>query len=142
MNNQTEHTIERTFNAPLAEVWNAITDKDAMKKWYFDLDDFKAEPGFKFSFPGGDENQYIHLCEVIEVIDEQKLSYSWRYEGLPGDTTVTFELFDDNGKTRLKLTHAGIETFKANGKDFAIESFTTGWTQILSTNLKDYLEKG
>ena len=44
--------VERTYNAPIEKVWNAITNKDEMKKWYFDLAEFKAEPGFEFQFYG------------------------------------------------------------------------------------------
>ena len=32
--------IERTYNAPVEKVWKAITDKEEMKQWYFDLDAF------------------------------------------------------------------------------------------------------
>jgi len=49
-------------------------------------------------------------------------------------------LFDEGDKTRLKLTHAGIESFPAE-KDFARESFAKGWTHIIGTSLKEYLEK-
>lgn len=41
---------ERAFDAPVAIVWKAQTDKNEMKKWYFDLEDFKPEKGFKFEF--------------------------------------------------------------------------------------------
>ena len=37
--------VERTYNAPIEKVWNAITDREEMKKWYFELAEFKAEPG-------------------------------------------------------------------------------------------------
>ena len=42
--------IERTFNAPVAKVWNAITDAEEMRQWYFDLKEFKPEVGFEFEF--------------------------------------------------------------------------------------------
>ena len=73
--------IERTFNATLEQVWKAITDKDEMKKWYFDLPEFKAEVGFCFQFTGGKEGgvQYAHHCEIIEVVHEQKLKQTWCY---------------------------------------------------------------
>ena len=29
--------IERTLNAAIEKVWQAITGKDQMKQWYFDL---------------------------------------------------------------------------------------------------------
>jgi uncharacterized protein YndB with AHSA1/START domain len=41
---------ERLFDAPVATVWKALTDKSKMKKWYFDLPDFKPEKGFQFEF--------------------------------------------------------------------------------------------
>ncbi|HSH18897.1 MAG TPA: hypothetical protein VLA03_00500 [Draconibacterium sp.] len=30
--------------------WKAITVKEEMKKWYFDLEEFIPEVGFEFSF--------------------------------------------------------------------------------------------
>lgn len=134
--------IERKFNAPVSKVWKAITDKNEMKKWYFDLEEFKAEPGFKFQFLASNdpEKPYLHHCKVKEVVVGKKLSYSWRYEAYPGDSLVTFELFEQGEGTLLKLTHEGVETFATDNPDFAKESFTAGWTEIIHTSLKDYLE--
>ncbi|MEO6719532.1 MAG: SRPBCC domain-containing protein, partial [Ferruginibacter sp.] len=104
--------LERTFNAPAAKVWKAITDNTEMKKWYFDLEEFKAEPGFEFQFYGGtDEHKYLHLCRVTEVEPGKKLTYSWKYDGYPGESFVTFEIFEEGDKTKLVLTHKGLETF-------------------------------
>ena len=66
--------IEKTYNAPIAKVWKAITDNNEMKKWYFDIADFKPEVGFEFQFTGEgkDGEKYIHLCKVTEVIKEKK----------------------------------------------------------------------
>ncbi len=135
--------IERTYNAPAEKVWKAITDKNEMKQWYFDLEEFKPEVGFEFRFKGGPEDgvQYLHVCIITEVITEQKLSYSWSYEGYEGTSYVTFELLEEGSKTKLKLTHEGLETFPANNKDFAKENFVAGWNQIIGVSLKDYLEK-
>ena len=137
------YTIERTYNAPVSKVWKAITDKDEMKHWYFNLVEFKAEAGFKFQFTAGgnDGVNYVHLCEIKEVIFEKKLSYSWRYENFEGDSLVSFELFKEGDNTRLKLTHEGLESFPQNNKDFAKESFVAGWTHITGISLKNYLEK-
>ena len=133
--------VERKYNAPISKVWKAITDKEEMKQWYFDLAEFQPELGFKFQFIGGTEdNQYLHLCEIIEVIPEKKLTYSWRYDGYEGNSFVTFELFEEGGETRLKLTHRGLESFPDN-PDFAKTNFEMGWDQIINTSLKDYLSK-
>jgi len=134
--------MERIFHAPAAKVWQAITDKAEMKIWYFDLAEFKAQVGFQFQFSGGPdpEVQYLHLCEVTEVIPEKKLTYSWRYDGYAGNSFVTFELFEQGTDTLLKLTHTGLETFPAENTDFAKKNFVEGWTHIIHTALKDYLE--
>ena len=134
--------IERTFSAPIEKVWKAITDKNEMKLWYFDLAEFKAEVGFKFQFVGGPpERQYLHLCEVTEVVSGKKLTYSWRYDGYEGNSFVTFELFGEETNTRLKLTHAGLETFPKQNPDLAKHNFVEGWTSIIGESLKKYLEK-
>ena len=134
--------IERTFDAPIEKVWNAITDKDEMKKWYFDLEEFKPEVGFEFQFTGGTEYKtYLHLCKITEVIAGKKLTHSWRYDGYEGNSFVTFELFEEGDKTRLRLTHEGLETFPANNPDFAKENFVEGWTSIIGSSLKEFLEK-
>lgn len=134
--------IERTYHASADKVWKAITNKDQMRKWYFDLADFKAEPGFEFQFEGGpDDRKYLHKCRITEVVAGKKLQYSWRYGGYEGNSFVTFEIFPEGDKTRLKLTHEGLETFPMNNPDFAKKNFMEGWNQIIGTSLKDYLEK-
>ena len=142
MNNQ-PIVVEKTYDAPVPQVWTAITDRDEMKEWYFDLEDFKAVPGFTFSFKGGPspEKQYQHLCEVIEAIPLKKLSYSWRYDGYPGNSLVSFDLTPEGNKTLLRLTHEGLESFPADQKDFAKSNFEEGWDQIINTSLSEYLQK-
>lgn len=134
--------IERTFNALIEKVWKAITDKIAMKQWYFDLAEFKPVVDFEFEFSGGPpEKEYLHKCKVTEVIPGKKLTYSWRYEGYEGISYVTFELFPEGNKTRVKLTHAGLETFPASNPDLAKKNFAEGWTDIIGRSLKEFLEK-
>ena len=107
--------MERTYQAPVEKVWQAITDKEQMKQWYFDMPAFQPEVGNEFTFIGENEGTtYIHLCKVTEVIPNKKLSYTWRYEGAEGESHLTFELFEEGEETRVKLTHEGLETFPQN----------------------------
>lgn len=135
-------TIERTYNAPVETVWQAITNPDAIKQWFFDLPDFKAEAGCEFRFYGGkDENhQYLHICQVTEVLPGTKLVYSWRYDGYAGISYVIFELSAAGGQTRLKFTHKGIDSFPADNADFAVENFAEGWTYTVDA-LKGFVEQ-
>lgn len=134
--------VEQTVNAPAAKVWKALTDKDQMKQWYFDLSDFRPEVGFEFSFPGQGHKgeQYIHLCRITEVIPNKKLQYSWKYQDYTGDSLVTFELFEENDKTRVRVTHDGLETFPQQTADFARESFNAGWTELIGKSLPKFVE--
>lgn len=138
----TPFVIERTYNAPADKVWQAITDNEKMKQWYFQLDAFEPEVGFEFRFDGGSkEMQYHHICKITEVKPGKKLTHSWKYDGYPGESFVTWELFAEGDRTRVKLTHTGLETFPQNNKDFARESFSKGWTHIVGKSLLEYLEK-
>ena len=134
---------EVLLDAAPAKVWKAITDKDEMKQWYFDLKEFKAVPGFEFEFEGGPEDRiYIHQCKIVEVIPLKKLSYTWSYKGYQGSTLVSFELFEEGEGTRLRLTHEGMESFVANNNpDFDRKNFDAGWTHIIETSVKDYIDK-
>jgi uncharacterized protein YndB with AHSA1/START domain len=132
--------IERTFAAPVARVWKALTDVGEMKQWYFDLKEFKPEVGFEFEFIVEHEGmKYHHLCKITEVIPQRKIAYTWRYKGHEGDSLVTIKLFAEGDKTRLKLTHEGLETFPKTPA-FARKNFETGWTAIIGSELKQFLE--
>jgi uncharacterized protein YndB with AHSA1/START domain len=132
--------IERTFAASVARVWKALTDVEDMRRWYFDLKEFKPEVGFEFEFMVEHEGmKYHHLCKITEVTPPKKLAYTWRYKGHEGDSLVTFELFADGDKTRLKLTHEGLETFPKT-PSFARKNFLEGWTQLIGSSLKEFVE--
>jgi uncharacterized protein YndB with AHSA1/START domain len=132
--------IERVFDAPVELVWRAITTKEDMARWYFDLEEFKQEKGFEFKFTVEHEGfTYCHNCKVTEVVHQKKIAYTWRYEGYEGDSLVSFELLPQNGKTKLKLTHQGLETFPKL-PSFARHNFVRGWTMLVGTSLKDFVE--
>ncbi len=84
--------IERNFNATADIIWKAITDKEQMKQWYFDLAAFRPEAGFEFRFYGEGHkgDKYLHLCKVLEAVPGKKLVYSWSYENLKGYSVVAF----------------------------------------------------
>lgn len=139
-NSAGEVTLSRVFDAPIANVWRALTHNDEMKEWFFELEDFKPEVGFEFQFLAEDEGmKYDHRCKITEVIPGKKLVYSWRYEGYEGNSLVSIELFAEGQKTRLELTHSGLETFPKIPA-FGRTNFEQGWTMIIGENLKKFVE--
>jgi uncharacterized protein YndB with AHSA1/START domain len=69
----------------------------------------------------------------------RKLVHTWRYEGYEGDSQVTFELFEEGNKTRLKLTHEGLDSFP-NIPAVAKSNLMQGWTQLLGSSLKEFVQ--
>lgn len=134
--------IERTYDSPVETVWSAITNKEEMQQWFFKLEAFRPEVGFTFHFWGQDGDlKFEHECVVTEVVPLKKLSYSWRYIAYEGNSLVSFELFAEGQKTRLVLTHTGLETFPSTQASFRRESFSAGWTHLIGKNLKAHVEK-
>jgi len=132
--------FERTFNAPVALVWRALTTAEDMKRWHFDLTEFQPRAGFEFQFIVEHEgNKYDHRCKVTEVIPQKKIAYTWRYDGHEGDSLVTFELFPEGNETKLKLTHEGLESFPKTPA-FAPKKFEQGWTHLIGESLKQFVE--
>ena len=133
--------IDRTYNASPEKVWKALTDREQMKKWYFDIAEFKPEVGFEFRFTGGTpEKKYLHICKITEVVSGKKLAYSWRYDGVKGISSVTFEIVKEGNQTRVRLTHKGIDSFPEDDPNMKRESFLKGWTHIIGTALKAFVE--
>lgn len=139
---KTPIVIERVFDAPAQTVWQAITDPNQMKQWYFaPLNSFKPEVGFETQFNvRHNEKDYLHIWKVTEVVPGKKITYNWKYGGKPGESSVTFELFPEGNKTKLKLTHEGLETFlPESNPELARGNFVQGWTHF-SSALKQFVE--
>ena len=143
MENSKPLVIEETYDAPVEKVWNAITSYDEMKQWYFEeMESFKPETGFTTRFNiHNNGNDYFHIWKVTEVVPMKKIVYRWTYRDYEGDSYVSWELSTENNKTKLKLSHSGLDTFPKDNPDFRRESFVGGWTYFLSNRLKDYLDK-
>jgi uncharacterized protein YndB with AHSA1/START domain len=137
-NLDTPFELELVYHAPIENVWQALTDENEMRAWYFpQLIKFKPVVGFEFVF-STDGSPYQKEWRVTKVEDGRVLAHSWIYKGYPGSSEVTFELSKEEDKTRLKLTHTGLASFP-HAPHFARSRFEDGWKQILGTNLKNHL---
>ncbi|NNC89260.1 MAG: SRPBCC domain-containing protein [Akkermansiaceae bacterium] len=134
--------VEETYAAPLADVWDALTDVNRMRKWYFaDIPAFEAEVGFETQFTvesGG--RTFPHLWKITEVVPPRSITYNWKYGGYPGDSLVSFDLFEADGGTMLRLTHRVVESFPGDIPEFQRESAVAGWTYFLRESLRKHLE--
>jgi uncharacterized protein YndB with AHSA1/START domain len=133
--------LERVYNAPIEKVWTAISDLEHMRKWYFNLDEFKPEVGFEFHFYGNgkkDDITYATSARVVAVEPPKKLAYTWSMDAAPAETTVTWELFEEGDKTRLVLTHTDLDKIPGDHPAYKRENYNGGWTSFMG-KLEIYL---
>jgi uncharacterized protein YndB with AHSA1/START domain len=138
---ETPIVVEETFSLSIDSVWNAITEVDQMRRWFFmNIPDFKPVPGFKIEFNvdnGG--KRFLHRWRITRAIPKKLIEYNWKYGGYTGDSYVAFELEQIDGSTRLRLTHTITEDFPDEIPEFQRESCVGGWKYFINQNLKKYL---
>ena len=133
--------VEETYSVSMKNVWDAITELDQMKMWFFNqIESFKAEKGFETQFVVEVENRkFTHLWKITEVIPNQKIKYNWRYKEYKGDSFVTFELAKEANYIKLKLTAEVVSSFPSDIPEFTRESGINGWEYFIKKSLTEYL---
>jgi len=134
--------IDLELNAPVEKVWKALTTKEDLDKWFFQVDDFKPEVGAKFKFYiGGEEQKYEHTCKILTMVKDKEFSYSWKYPDYDGYSIVKFLLSKTNSNnTHLSFTHSCTETFTKENPDFARSNFVDQWGEKINIFLREYVE--
>lgn len=133
--------VEQQYNSSITEVWNAITNPNEMRKWFFEqIDSFKPAVGFETEFLVKVETRnFTHLWKIKEIIEFHRIKYQWRYKEYSGDSFVTFELMEEKGKVNLKLIAEVIEDFPDDVPEFKRESCIGGWNYFIKESLNNYL---
>ena len=134
--------VEQKFNISVEKVWEALTNIDLMKQWFFDnIESFEPGVGFTTAFTVKNEDRiFTHLWKLTEVIPLQKITYNWKYKEYPGDSFVTFELSEDKNHVTLKLSTTVVENFPQDIPEFKRESCVGGWNYFVKNRLKNFLE--
>jgi uncharacterized protein YndB with AHSA1/START domain len=136
-------TIEQalTVDAPRDEVFRALTDAGALKRWW--ITDGTSEPRtggrFRYEWKMTDpSNDHVQEGSYIDVVEGERIAYPWA-AGPAGETRVTFALADAGAGTQVSLTHSG---FSADPQLAEIhDRHDQGWQGFLA-NLKSVLEGG
>jgi uncharacterized protein YndB with AHSA1/START domain len=124
--------LDFELNGPIDRVWHALTDSATLSRWMlFKSNDFKPVVGHTFQFSNAPGWNGVVDCEVIEVDEPRRLSYSWvsGEASNPGHSTVvTWTLMEaEGGITRLHLEQSG---FRSEAKQ-EIGGAKYGWTSML-----------
>ena len=123
---------EIVINAPVAKVWEHITDSRKIAGWWMP-NDFEARVGKEFSIECKTEDGKISGV-VKEIVPQQKLVYSFRSKVTKIETLVSITLVKEGNGTRLTLVHSGWDALPPDQQGVA-DLFDGGWGGYL-TNLQ------
>jgi uncharacterized protein YndB with AHSA1/START domain len=139
--------LERMLEAPVDKVWRYLTEADLRREWFMGGTD--ARPGSEFELLNDHDN-----------LSDDEVPYPANYAEFKGRTwnekvirfepprilettfqggkngIVTFELFPDGDRTRLVLTHSGIES--GSGP----QDFGSGWNSHLTVLQEKLADRG
>ena len=145
--------IERIFDAPVEKVWEAWTNPEMVKKWWGPKDftcpvaEIDLKVGGKYLLamrgPAGsefDKNLYS-TGTYKEIVPNKKLVITDSFsdsegnpvspteygmpESFPDELEITIEFEEMDGKTKMKLTHAGMPQGEV------AEQTQAGWNESL-----------
>ncbi len=133
--------VEFEFNAAIATVWQAITDPQQMRQWYFEqINQFEPIVGFETRFDVQcDGRNFEHCWKIIEAQPMSVLKYEWSYTGYAGESEVHWMLTEKGQGTQLNLVQIGIETFDQSDPIFSRESGEAGWDYFIRESLANFL---
>ena len=124
-------------------VWECLTSSELIAQWLMQ-NDFKLEKGHKFQFKAKPMPGWSGIvdCEIKEIIENKKLSYSWLSGPRPGEikirTVVTWHLLPEQNGTRLVLEHTGFEGLNGLIVSYMLGS---GWKGKISQAFANVLDK-
>lgn len=115
-------------------IFKALTDQRDLRVWFSAQAEVDPQVGGKYLTGWKDSaGNPDGSLEIVELIENKKLSYNWHYSGGPSGDLVTWELLRIGEKTRVTVKHSG----------FAAETDTKGFTQgwhAFILGLKDFCE--
>ncbi len=132
-NDKSTLTVKRVIDADAETLFEALTDQEIMKKWFYASTDNgwsatvenNPREGGKFKVDmHGPEDTYPHKGVYKEIIPNKKIVFTWNSH-IVTDTIVTITLDEVDGGTEVKLKHEFMPSEQEK------QNHTRGWTAIL-----------
>ncbi len=130
---------EHILKHPIDKVWSAITNGKEISTWFIEAD-FKAEPGYKYTFTAPEEQNCTQITGEVKKAHPYTLIYTWIVANTNTETTVKWQLEKTEEGTRLYLEHSGISNYDGETAVQMFNSFNGGWDNCVS-GLIDYLKQ-
>lgn len=133
-----KHVYEVYIRATPEQVWQAITDSELTKRYYYGnevVSDWK--PGSSLVYRDPKDGKESIQCEVLEVDAPRRLVHSFHFPGTDeSPSRVTWTIEPRGAASLLVLTHDEFD-----GDTQTYRSVAHGWVPVLS-GLKTLLETG
>ena len=127
------------LKAKKEKVWSALTDKNALSKWWHQGVVLEPYIGGKFYEPWGDNQLATGEVKNIRITEYIEFTWKEKYWASSESTICRFTLKEVNNITTLDIKHSGWETFKdEENRKKLIQGFHKGW-DLLLPKLKRYL---
>jgi len=104
-----EIRIERIFNASRDRVWRAFTDPELVKQWWgrgnkLVIERMEVEPGGHWRYvEHGPDGVHGFEGRYREVTPQERLAYTFEWDGMPGYVVVDTATFEDLGDGTTKV---------------------------------------
>lgn len=122
----TEVRVEQRIEAPSSAVYRYLTESDLWASWQGVAASLDPRPGGRFSMAMSDGS--TAEGEFVELIPNRRVVFTWGWvdhpDLPPGSTTVEIALHEEDGGTRVVLTHRSLPEAEA-------ELHGAGWTHFL-----------
>ncbi|MFL6735937.1 MAG: SRPBCC domain-containing protein [Sphingomonas sp.] len=129
--------LERLLDSPPETVWRYLTEAQLREQWFMGGSDARPDSSFELVVDHDKLSEGVvpypesYECFKGRVFEEKVLRFDpprlleTTFQGGKFGQ-VSYELFDENGRTRLVLTHSGITS------QSGFEDFGGGWTSHLA----------
>ena len=128
--------LERTFDAPIDMVFDAWTNPEHMNFWMngkiqpdaVAKADLKVGGGFRMDYVDDQGCTHSHYGKYKEVSKPNRIVFSWLSDHSEGETEVSVDLKESDGKTHLKLVHKLFSSQKS--ADLHDEGWQSLWPEM------------
>jgi uncharacterized protein YndB with AHSA1/START domain len=134
-----ELTVQRTFDFPREDVFEAWTSPEVMRRWFTAEHDWTTPAAEVDLRPGGrvrvsmaeTGGEPVHTFEgtYLEVAPPERVVFTVEWQGDDADgvlSTVTVEFHEHGGRTTVVLTHTGLASEESR------DDHEDGWTKCLA----------
>ena len=126
--------LSRSFDAPVEKVFGAWTNPEIARKWMAPGEmtaevDMDARVGgrYRIQMKEPDGNMHITAGEYTEVVENERLTYTWQWESSDEETLVTVEFRgSDSDRTEVNITHTRFSTAALR------DDHEQGWTSCIA----------